>query len=424
VNLWESWLELPLVVRCLLLFVLGLGVGGQVNRGIYRLAWNRRWISPWSPVPDGQPARGWIDCLPVWGWLSLRREVPQHGSGFWVRPLLIELTCGLVFGGLYWWEVQQLALFPRLPGIRLDRGLLAPVTHGHYLAHVLLFTLMMTATFIDFDEKTIPDEITIPGTILGLFLAGLLPGMALPSAEMVGFYTFELSSVQAFGPPWPAGLLGIAGLLLAYGLFTMWGLALMDKVTTLRRGWWKGAVYLVASVRRRRSWLLLIPLLGFAVPYFTLVWWWGGERWEGLLNSVIGMAFGGLMIWGVRLAGRWGLGIEAMGFGDVTLMAMIGAFVGWQATVLIFFLSPMMALIVAVLQWALTGSHYIAFGPYLCLATMTLIVAWDRLWTQWAQPIFSLGPIIPGVIGICLIMMAGMLWIWRLFRERVLNLHY
>jgi leader peptidase (prepilin peptidase) / N-methyltransferase len=198
----------------------------------------------------------------------------------------------------------------------------------------------------------------------------------------------------------------------------------MEKVTTLRRGWRKGAVYMVVSIQRRRSWLQILPLLGIGLPYITLLWWFGGPHWEGLLNALIGMAFGGLMIWGVRLAGRLGLGIEAMGFGDVTLMAMIGTYVGWQASVLVFFLSPMMALIVAVLQWALTGSHYIAFGPYLCLATVVLVVAWDRLWTQWAQPIFSLGPVIPGVIAICLVLMAVMLRVWRLFRERVLHLHY
>ncbi len=35
---------------------------------------------------------------------------------------------------------------------------------------------------------------------------------------------------------------------------------------------------------------------------------------------------------------------EAMGFGDVTLMGMIGAFMGWQAAVLTFFLGSVLRL--------------------------------------------------------------------------------
>ena len=45
--------------------------------------------------------------------------------------------------------------------------------------------LMLVATFIDFDEKTIPDEITIPGTLLGLLFAALWPDSHLPVARLV-----------------------------------------------------------------------------------------------------------------------------------------------------------------------------------------------------------------------------------------------
>ena len=80
-----------------LIFALGAIVGGQLNRGIYRLAWYRRSIGPWSmPDPDAPPRR-LLDRVPILGWLSLRRESSIHGAAFWVRPLLIELFTGVGF---------------------------------------------------------------------------------------------------------------------------------------------------------------------------------------------------------------------------------------------------------------------------------------------------------------------------------------
>ena len=45
-------------------------------------------------------------------------------------------------------------------------------------------------------------------------------------------------------------------------------------------------------------------------------------------------------MWAVRLIGTAALRREAMGFGDVTLMMMIGTFLGWQACSDLFFLAP------------------------------------------------------------------------------------
>ena len=43
------------------------------------------------------------------------------------------------------------------------------------LGHWLLLTLMAIATFIDFDEQSIPDYITLPGTVIGILGASLAP---------------------------------------------------------------------------------------------------------------------------------------------------------------------------------------------------------------------------------------------------------
>ena len=104
---------------------------------------------------------------------------------------------------------------------------------------------------------------------------------------------------------------------------------------------------------------------------------------------------------------------EAMGFGDVTLMAMIGSYVGWQPALLIFFLAPLAGMVIAVSQWILTRQPEIAYGPFLCAATLTLIVFWGSIWANWGLDIFGLGVFVPILVGVCLLLMAVLLFVWR-----------
>ena len=92
------------------------------------------------------------------------------------------------------------------------------------------------------------------------------------------------------------------------------------------------------------------------------------------------MAASGGLVWLVRIIGTAALHREAMGFGDVTLMAMIGAFLGWQPCLVIFFLAPFAGLVVGVLRLILFRDREIPYGPFLCLATLLLIVRWHAIW--------------------------------------------
>jgi prepilin signal peptidase PulO-like enzyme (type II secretory pathway) len=149
------------------------------------------------------------------------------------------------------------------------------------------------------------------------------------------------------------------------------------------------------------------------------VWLQGGTRWQTLLTALAGLAFGGGLIWAVRIVGRVALRKEAMGFGDVTLMAMIGAFLGWQAALIVFFFSPLGALIVALGQWAITGRRDIAFGPYLCVAATIVLVFWGTIWEENAHDYFALGWLIPALVVVCLTLMMGMLMLWRMIEEHL-----
>jgi leader peptidase (prepilin peptidase) / N-methyltransferase len=404
----------------LALFALGAAIAGQLNRGIYRLAWYPRLIGPWSPPHPQAPPRRPRDRVPVIGWWGLRREAPIHGAGYWVRPLLIELSAGAGFAALYWWEVQAAGLMPPAVPPPFDPRML----HAQYLAHVLLICLMIVATFIDFDEQTIPDSITLPGTLAGLVLMACWPAAALPVAATIGRRPVGVEPLLLTSPhPWPDWLNGPPGLAIGIACLTAWCLAIWPKTVTARRGVAKAVQYLLASMFRYPLWRLILGVLLIGAGLIFLVWLRGGAPWQSLLSALVGMAVGGGLIWAVRIVGRAALGKEAMGFGDVTLMAMIGVYVGWQSSLLIFFMAPFVAVIICLAQWALTRRRDIAFGPYLCGAALILLLGWSDLWHQRAQPVFSLGWLVPQVLFFCLILMAGLLSLWRiieqiLFRQR------
>jgi prepilin signal peptidase PulO-like enzyme (type II secretory pathway) len=412
-------LAIPIEGRLGVLFVLGACAGSLANWAIYALAFHPRPISPLSRLDPKAPPRRLLDRVPILGWLLLRHEAELHGRGFWVRPMLLELLLGLGFAALYWWEVDQLGLLPAGLAARPAPAWLMLTLHGIYLAHALLLWLMLAASMIDVDEKTIPDAITVPGTWLGLLLAAVVPLSLLPVAtQAAGGPTLVMFLHLTFPLDWPAALNGFPQtypLLLGLGCWWLWCLALMPRAWYGRYGWRRAWRYFVARLVREPAtyWLLLMGLLGSGGV--TAAWFVGGLHWVGLLTALVGMAAGGGLVWLVRVIGGATLGREAMGFGDVTLMAMIGAFLGWQTCLLIFFLAPLAGLLVGLIQLILFREHEIPYGPFLCLAALGIVVRWDVIW-PWAEPIFRLGWFVPAVVLLCMALMGVMLGLWRIVR--------
>ncbi len=386
-------LSIPIDGRLAILFVLGCCAGAVANLGIYGLAWYPRPISPWlRPDPDAPPRRFW-DRVPVIGWLGLRREASLHGAGFWIRPMLLELLTGAVFSLLYWWEVVGHGLVPA--DVLTPIGILEPakiafpaIRHEQFVAHAVLFCFMLAAFWIDVDEMTIPDGVTVPGTLAGLFLVTLWPYSLLPDIVPAVFGLPTLSAVWLTAPldsqPWLARTwTGWPALAAAIAVFCAWCLALAPGNWYPRHGYLRAMkVFTARMVRQRMTYALLaMAVLGSAV--IAKIWLIGGTHWAGLASGLAGMAIGGGMVWIVRIVASAAMGREAMGFGDVTLMAMIGAFLGWQAAVVVFFLAPLLALAVAVGRLLLRGETEIFFGPFLCLAALCTVRCW------WSVPLLD-----------------------------------
>jgi len=435
----------------LILFLVGIALGSLVNWAIYRLAWHQRTISPWGPAPaDGQP-RTWRDRLPIIGWWGLRREESIHGRWFWLRPMAIELSMGIGLAALWWWEVasrglvvglleQQLefqaGLIMAIPPETFPTTLLWPT----YINHVILIVLMAAASFIDLDEKIIPDEITVPGTLLGLLLAtfmpwGLLPNVALrqvpppigkslelpPAAEGINAY---LEPMTLAAPNiWTAELGGFPrweSLLLAQACWWLWCFALAPRVWRGRRGVFRGATVILRRVLREftRPPLGAIAIAGALA--IAAVWWWGGHAWIGLLTALVGMVISGGLVWIVRLVGTAALQREAMGFGDVTLMMMMGTFLGWQACVVVFFVAPFAGLLAGILQAVTKHDDVIPYGPFLCLGALFVMVWWAAVWS-YIDFAFEWGWLVLMVLLVCFALMGIMLAVWQQIKRMLFS---
>jgi len=101
------------------------------------------------------------------------------------------------------------------------------------------------------------------------------------------------------------------------------------------------------------------------------------------LDSVIGIISGGGLFYLVALAGDKIFKKESMGGGDIKLAAMLGAFLGWQKILLVFFLASLLGALVGIifliLSPRLRENRLIPFGPFLAIATAICIFFGNRL---------------------------------------------
>lgn len=449
---------MPSIVVILLLSLLGAAIGAFINWAIYRWAITQhRPISPWmKPNPkivspedaeklkQLQP-RTFADFIPIAGWFRLRRDQGVLGKRCWLRPLLIEITWAIGLPLFYVWQLGGglIGMEPAKLTALSAESFPAIATIWFWL-HTVLIALMFIATFIDFDERMIPDYVTVPGTVLALVAAAVFVESRLPETVPTPAMLSQVLSIDFASPPtgraggWQAGS---SGLLTCLAIFAVWVWGLLPKMIPSRDfklgliGAFKMTLASIVRPRRKTACdirskprkmfamtkvyltLLVLGLLLLAVAWSALL---GPTEKLSLVSSFIGLAVAGGLIWGIRIVGSLALNQEAMGFGDVTLMCMIGAFLGWQASIAGFVYSIMFAVVLAVALFIMTKKSYLAFGPYLCMGSLMALLRWPDVWKQFGA-VFWLGPLLLIAFGVSLLMMAVLLPLVRWLKERALG---
>jgi leader peptidase (prepilin peptidase)/N-methyltransferase len=98
------------------------------------------------------------------------------------------------------------------------------------------------------------------------------------------------------------------------------------------------------------------------------------DRLGAVIDSALGILAGGGILFAIGYFGEIILKKEAMGGGDIKLLAMIGAFVGVEKVFLTLMLASFIGGIPALIAKYRYGQEAIPFGPYLCLGAFASVM--------------------------------------------------
>jgi leader peptidase (prepilin peptidase)/N-methyltransferase len=126
----------------------------------------------------------------------------------------------------------------------------------------------------------------------------------------------------------------------------------------------------------------LVTLPGFGVG-LAFAWYnpfLGDPGWPRLVASITGAALGSGILWGVGALYSRLRGVEAMGFGDVKMMAMVGAFTGPAGVAVTLFAGSVAGAVTGLALIPLQGKtlqNALPFGCFLAPAALTALL-WGR----------------------------------------------
>ena len=94
------------------------------------------------------------------------------------------------------------------------------------------------------------------------------------------------------------------------------------------------------------------------------------------MDSLLGVLVGGGVLYLVAWLYELATGTEGMGGGDIKLLAMIGAFLGWPGVPLALFFASLAGALIGIVLMVSTGKGIklrIPFGPFLCLGALAYL---------------------------------------------------
>jgi leader peptidase (prepilin peptidase)/N-methyltransferase len=259
------------MIEIFLAFLAGLLIGSFLNVCIFRLPRDLSVVTPArSFCPFCEETIAWYDNIPLLSYILLRGKCRRCGARIPLRYPVVELATAVAFA------ISVAAFGVTLPALK----------------YALFSAIMITLIASDLEERILPDEFTIGGTVLAFMLAWFVP--------------------------------------------------------------------------LRPEFVLLV------MPYSL------GPRWLSLGESLLGAVVSGGSIWLVGWIFEKVRHKEGLGFGDVKMIMMIGAFLGLPAALLTLIAGSLIGAVGGLLYIRFTrqdpSSYELPFGSFLGVAALGVAI--------------------------------------------------
>jgi leader peptidase (prepilin peptidase)/N-methyltransferase len=235
-------------------FLLGTIIGSFLNVCIVRLPHEKSVVFPASHCVKCQKPIAWYDNIPLVSYLILGGKCRHCQAKFSFRYFLVEFTTGLSFLLFYKYFGLQSVLLP----------------------YLVMMCGFIVATFVDFEHRIIPDEVSIGGMIVGVIFSLLIP-------QLHGQTTF-----------WQGALWSLIGLLVGGGSIYLMGM--LGDVLFKKESMGGGDVKLMGMVGAFMGWKYAL-LTFFLAPFFGAIYGLA----EKIRTKESTIAYGPFLVFGALL---------------------------------------------------------------------------------------------------------------------------
>lgn len=381
-------LNLPFAFYVVAASIFGLLIGSFLNVVIHRVPLGQSIVFPGSHCTNCGGGLRAYDNIPLLSFALLKGRCRDCGKRISPRYPLVELLTAVVF-----------ALIVFKTGATWEA-----------LLEMAFASAMLSLVFIDASYHLLPNVITYPAMIFALAAATARAGWGEPNAGGMEVSVILPALIPVF-TPWKSAILG--GLLLAMAVPAFWLLDRLDMTLYNKYFDWQDAdeeggarlettatadsasseptdppelselidEAVEARYQRTIRLSILLGLLGAVV--------WAGlcvtvsakhpqafsQAYRGLWGAFAGALVGSMPIWWLRAVYFLVRGVEGMGLGDVKLMAIVGAFLGWQGAFGVLLLGSIAGSVIgAFLAWRSPSGIRTAMPFGVCLGAAAVIV--------------------------------------------------